>query len=168
MTTHFDVRERLAYLQQEHSGLRLYCLLDGAQYLARTGKQYASNAGAVALFEGTPDAALAFAGPWLIDAASAASELIEEIVAFERASEGVSWLIAYQDREGLAQLLRLYIEAELPDGRRALVRLWDARVLANLAQVLDPDQRRGLFGHIFEWHLLLDRQDRVCVRRGDA
>lgn len=168
MTPHFDVSERLAYLQREHSGLRLYCLLDGAQYLARTGRQYASNAGAVALFEGTPDAALAFAGPWLIDAASAASELIEEMVAFERASDGVSWLIAYQDRDGLAQLLRLHIEAELPGGRRALVRFWDARVLANLTQVLDPDQRRGLFGHIFEWHLLLDRQDRVCVRRGDA
>lgn len=168
MSTHFDVGERLAYLQQEHSGLRLYCLLDGAQYLARTGRQYASNAGAVALFEGTPDAALAFAGPWLIDAASASAELIEEMVVFERASDGVSWLIAYQDRDGLAQLLRLHIEGELPDGRRALVRFWDTRVLANLTRVLDPDQRRGLFGHIFEWHLLLDRQNRVCVRRGDA
>lgn len=140
----------------------------GAQYLARTGRQYTPNAAAVALFDGTPDAALAFAGPWLIDAASAASELIEEMVAFERASDGVSWLIAYQDRDGMAQLLRLHIEAELPDGRRALVRFWDTRVLASLTEVLDPDQRRGLFGHIFEWHLLLDRRDRVCVRRGDA
>lgn len=49
----------------------------------------------------------------------------------------------------------------LPDGRLALVRFWDTRVLANLAHVLDPVQRRELFGHVFEWHLLLDRERRV-------
>lgn len=168
MTKCFDVFQRLEHLRQEHSGLKLYCLVDGAQYLLRTGKRFAPGVGSVALFLGTPDADLAFAGPWLIDAEIAAATQFEDLVALERSTLGVSWLIAYQDMEGLSQLLRVHLEVELPDGGRALVRFWDTRVLANLAQVLDSDQRREFFGHIFEWHLLLNREKRVRVGSGDV
>jgi hypothetical protein len=168
MTSAFDVAVRLEYLRQEHPGLALYCLLDGAQYLARRGKRFAPRSGAVALFMDTPDEALAFAGPWLIETDVAGPELVQELIAFERAGYGVSWLIAYQDLRGLAQILRLHLEAALPDGRQALVRFWDTRVLANLAEVLDAEQRRDFFGHIVEWHLMLNREQRVMIGRRDV
>lgn len=164
----FDVYDRLVSLREEFPALKLYCLVDGAQYLQRIGKHFAASANAVALFQGTPDAALAFAGPWLIDVGVDGEARVAELVELERASHGISWLIAYQDLEGLSQLLRLHLEVELPDGRRALVRFWDTRVLASLAQVLDRVQRREFFGHVFEWHLLLDRERRVRVGRGDV
>lgn len=164
----FDVSERLVHLQQEYPGLKLYGLLDGAQYLERTGMRFNPQQGAEALFWETQDAALAFAGPWLLDAASVDAGLLQELVGFERGTYGVSWLIAHQDLCGLAQLLRLNLETELPDGRTALVRFWDPRVLAGLAEVLTPEQRQGFFGHIFEWHLLLNREHRVRIGRLDA
>lgn len=163
----FDVFDRLDGLRDKFPGLILYCLVDGAQYLQRIGKQFTPSNGAVALFQGTPDAALAFAGPWLIEVGAVEATRVDELVEFERTSHGISWLITYQNLEGLSQLLRLFLDVELPDGRRALVRFWDTRVLANLAQVLDPIQRRELFGHVFEWHLLLDRERRVRLGRSD-
>lgn len=159
----FDVLERLQYLRQEYPGLALYALLDGAQYLEQTGKRFSARQGAIALFSETADAALAFAGPWLIDAEAAGTELMEQLAGFERTAYGVSWLIAHQDIQALAQILRLHLETELPDGRRALLRFWDPRVLAGLAEILGPEQRREFFGYIFEWHLLLDREKRVQI-----
>lgn len=164
----FDVWDRLEYLRQEHPNLMLYALLDGAQYLEHTGTRVAPRPEAIALFEGTADSALAFAGPWLFDAGAMESEQIAELVDFERTTYGVSWLIAYQDLQGLAQLLQLQMEAELPDGRKALLRFWDARVLAGLPKILNVDQRRAFFGHVCEWHLLLNRTTRVRVGRGDV
>lgn len=166
--TSFDVSDRLQYLRQEHVGLSLYGLLDGAQYHEQTGKRFSPRLGATALFAGTADAALAFAGPWLIDAETAIPELIEELVGFERKADGVSWLIAHQDLNGLAQMLRLHLETELPDGRRALLRFWDPRILASLVKIFTPEQRREFFGHIFEWHLLLDREKRVRIGGRDV
>ncbi|MGW8391617.1 DUF4123 domain-containing protein [Pseudoduganella sp. HUAS MS19] len=168
MIAPLDVSDRLEHLQLEYPGLKLYGLLDGAQYLERTGKRFNAQPGAEALFWETPDAALAFAGPWLLDTASADSALLQELVGLERSTYGVSWLIAYQDLRGLAQLLRLNLETELPDGRTALVRFWDPRVLAGLAEVLTPEQRQEFCGHIFEWHLLLNREQRVRIGRQGA
>ncbi|WP_090435943.1 DUF4123 domain-containing protein [Duganella sp. CF458] len=164
----FDVLNRLHYLQQEHPALGLYGLLDGAQYLEQTGKRFSPNQCAIALFSETVDAPLAFAGPWLIDAGAADNELIEELVGFECKSYGVSWLIAHQDMQALAQILRLRLETELPDGRRALLRFWDPRILASLVKIFTPEQRREFFGYIFEWHLLLDREKRVRIGSRDV
>jgi len=47
--------------------------------------------------------------------------------------------------QGLAQLLQLQINARIPDGRNALVRFWDLRVLTGLVDVLNPRQREIFF-----------------------
>ena len=41
----------------------------------------------------------------------------------------------------LGQLLQLRLDVNLPDGRSALLRFWDPRVLVNLARTLDGAQR---------------------------
>lgn len=149
---------RLAQLHESHPALRLYALVDGAQYSAQFGKSLMAHAGLYPLFAGTPDAALAHAGPWLVDVELADSALIAVLAALEHTAPAVTWLIAQQDLDGLAQLLQLRLDTELPDGRTALLRFWDPRVLFNLAELLDPAQRETFFAHIQEWHLMHNGQ----------
>ena len=52
--------------------------------------------------------------------------------------------------------MQLRLDLRLPDGREALLRFWDPRVLVGLMQVLDEAQRLDFFAHIEEWHLLQD------------
>jgi hypothetical protein len=119
------------------------------------------------LFADTPDAALCHAGPWLVDAARVEAPFVDELTTLEREVPSLTWLISSQDLDGLAQLLQLRLDVRLPDGRSALLRFWDPRVLANLAQTLDGVQREEFFGHIHEWHLLHEGR-RVWIGRQHA
>lgn len=163
----FDVWKRAVQLREDLPGLKLYGLLDGAQYLAQTGTRFGGQSGTCALFDGTTDTDLAFAGPWLIDVEAVESDLVNLMIELERSAPAVTWLIALQDLLGLAQILRLHLDTELPDGRTALLRFWDPRVLVDLAEILDPYQRQLLFGHLREWHLL-NRGKRVRIGRHNA
>ena len=163
----FDVQQRHMLLARTHRALRLYALVDGVQYTRYFETPLTPLAGRRALFHGTDDAALAHAGPWLIDAEHAGSEQLAGLVELERAAPAVTWLIAPQDLEGLAQLLSLRLDMRLPDGRSALVRFWDPRVLANLAELLDGNQREEFFAHIHEWHMLHNGQ-RAWIGRNHA
>ncbi len=167
MKTQPDIVTRFAHLKLGSGALRLYALVDGVQYRAHSGEDFRAREGLVSLFVGTPDAALAHAGPWLIDAEQVGTALVDALATLERAAPAVSWLIAPQTLDGLAQLLQLNLDTELPDGRTALLRFWDPRVLANLAGVLDSAQRLTFFAHIYEWHLLHKGQ-RVCIARQHA
>lgn len=158
---------RLAQLQQGVGALRLYALVDGVQYRAQCGEPCTAREGFHSLFAGTPDAALAHAGPWLIDAEQVGATVVDTLAAMEHAAPSVTWLIAPQTLEGLAQLLQLNLDTELRDGRTALLRFWDPRVLVNLAEVLEPAQREKFFTHIHEWHLLHKGQ-RVWIGRQHA
>jgi hypothetical protein len=70
----------------------------------------------------------------------------------------------WEQRRDTLSVLRLYA---LPDGRSALLRFWDPRVLVNLARTLDGAQREEFFGHIHEWHLL-DAGRRMWIGRQHA
>lgn len=147
--------------------MRLYALVDGVQYRSQCGESLSEEDGILSLFSGTTDAALAHAGPWLVDVEQIGSPMMDKLRAVEEASPGVSWLIVQQTVDGLAQLLQLKLDAELPDGRTALIRFWDPRVLVSLAEVLNPTQREAFFGHIHEW-LLLHEGRRVRIGRDNA
>ena len=158
---------RFAQLQQSSGALRLYALVDGVQFRAQFGEPCTTKEGFRSLFAGTADEALAHAGPWLIDIGQVGSALVDGLHVLEQASPAVTWLIAQQTLEGLAQLLQLNLNTELPDGRTALLRFWDPRVLITLADVLEPSQRETFFAHIHEWHLLSKGQ-RVWIGRRHA
>lgn len=149
-----DVVERLAQLRQETDALRLYALIDGAQYQTQRGERLVSKPGFYSLFEGTQDAALAHAGPWLVDVEHLDETFLTDIAALEQEAPAVSWMIASQSLQGLAQLLQLNLDTRMPDGRTALLRFWDPRVLVSLSEVLSSEQRQTFFGHFHEWHLL--------------
>lgn len=163
----FDVQKRLAHLHTAMPEVRLYALVDGVQYQARFHKPLVAADGFFPLFAGTPDAALSHAGPWLVDIAAGGEIVADDLVALEHELPSLSWLIASLDLVGLAQLLQLRLDARLPDGRSAMLRFWDPRVLAVLAQTLDEAQRGEFFNHIHEWHLLLDGR-RATIGRTNA
>jgi uncharacterized protein DUF4123 len=167
MITTFDVAQRHAQLCERMSALRLYALVDGAQYQQHRTAMLTPQPGMRALFAGTQDAPLAHAGPWLIDTSQVQPGLVAEFVGLELQAPAVTWLIAPLDLEGLAQLLQLHLDLRLPDGRMALLRFWDPRVLATLAGILNAEQRESFFGHIHEWHLLHNGQ-RAWIGRHHA
>jgi hypothetical protein len=163
----FDVLSRFLGLAEKRRELRLYALLDGLQYEEHTGQQLQRAAGTNhALFDDTDDAPLAHAGPWLCEVPQHPQH-IDAFAALERERPAVSWLITAMDLEGLTQCLRLKLNAELPDGRRALVRFYDPRVLGHLFTVMDAPQRAQFFHLIDEWHFLHNGQ-RVWMGRSDA
>ena len=165
--TMLDVKSRWEQLRETMPAMQLYALVDGVQYQTQLCKRLQRGNGLFPLFVGTPDAALAHAGPWLVDVSLVDESLITELATLERDTPSLTWLIAPQDLEGLGQMLQLRLDVCLPDGRTALLRFWDPRVLVKLARTLDGPQREYFFSHIHEWHLLHEGQ-RVWIGRQHA
>jgi hypothetical protein len=151
-----DIVERFLALQQADALVRLYALVDGFQYEQHTGERlhYQRNINRP-IFMGTEDEPLAHAGPWLIDTSRAPDQL-QLLNELEQALPSVSWLISPIDLEGLSQLLQLKLDAQLPDGRKVLLRFYDPRVLYNLWQTMNDEQRAEFVHLIDEWHFLHD------------
>lgn len=159
-------QERYQALRSARPHLRLFALVDGLEYKRLHGAPLEAGPGLTALFEGTPDAALAPAGPWLADT-DQEQKLSKQLVETETKAPCVSWLLAEMPLHGLAQLLQLKLDVRLPDGSTALLRFYDPRVLESLALTLTPQQREEFFGHILEWHFMCDGK-RHRIGRPDA
>ncbi|WP_265919677.1 DUF4123 domain-containing protein [Cupriavidus nantongensis] len=148
--------------------LNLYVLVDAALYQQHRERQLEHVPSVVAaLFSGTADEALAHAGPWLVDATQVTEAVLRDLISLETTAPAVTWLFAEADLTGLSQLLQLRLDIKLPDGRTALLRFWDPRVLAALFRLMESDQRAEFFGHIHEWHFL-DEGIRVWIGRQHA
>lgn len=151
MSSGINARERLEAHRASRQYLRLFALVDGLVFEKVHGEPMKRQHGCIALFDGTPDAPLAAAGPWLVDA-ELRPDLGERIQARQGDAPHVSWLLAELTAEGLAQLLQLRLDARAPSGDTVLLRFYDPRVLYGLATTLTPEQREEFFGYIFEWH----------------
>lgn len=157
-----DIIERFQVLRQADAALWLYALVDGFQYEQHTGLRLDHQRGINRpIFLGTEDEPLAHAGPWLIDISKAPDQL-QSLHELEQALPSVSWLISPIDLEGLSQLLQLKLDAQLPDGRKVLLRFYDPRVLGHLMQTMSNEQRAGFVHLIDEWHFIHDGR-RVCI-----
>jgi Domain of unknown function (DUF4123) len=162
-----DVLDRYRQLLQQQTHLRLYALVDGLQYeLANNARIEPDQGYNEALFNGTEDEPLAHAGPWLFDLTYNQIDL-PDLAQLELTNPAVSWLITPLDLPGLADVLRLKLHAELPNGDQALLRFYDPRVLVNLYNVMDAAQKTAFFQFIDEWHFSRNGQ-RVWTGRANA
>lgn len=148
--------DRLATHRQTNKAVQLYAVVDGIQYEEHTGNRLTRDSRSrYALFDGTPDRELAHAGPWLIDPFAALEEeraaLFDTLADLDRSRPAVVWLMTDRLVMLLWRELSQRLEAQTEDGTPALLRWYDPRVLASLAQVLEPDQRETFFG-VGEWH----------------
>jgi hypothetical protein len=132
--------------------VRLYALVDGLLY----GDAFGANAlercsAAIALFDETPDASLADAGPWLIDFEGASTATRQAVLELAAGAAGVSWLTTAYRFESLAKELRERLDVRMPNGGTALLRFYDARVMGDIARVLSLSQRAAFFVPTFDW-----------------
>ncbi len=105
----------------------------------------------MALLDATPDASLADAGPWMFDCERIDSDTQTALARLARSEYGVSWIVsAYQVRQ-LASELRQRLDATLPDGRHAMLRYYDARVMRYLAPALGSSEGTMFFSPTFDW-----------------
>ncbi|WP_253907310.1 DUF4123 domain-containing protein [Herbaspirillum rubrisubalbicans] len=162
-----DIQQRLAQLRSTMPQLKLYALVDGFHYQAHYEQALEEDTHVRGLFLGTVDAHLAPSGPWLLDAESAPADLRSNVAQLERKTPSVSWIISAMDLDGMAATLQARVQVELPDGRLALLRLWDPRALANAARDFDEAQRQYLFEGITEWLFFMDNR-RLRIGRHHA
>lgn len=93
-----DVLDRYSQLRARLPTLNLYALVDGALYQQHQERQLEHVPGVVtALFSGTPDDALAHAGPWLVDAMQATDAVLGDLTSLETTIPAVTWVIAEAD-----------------------------------------------------------------------
>jgi len=148
--TYFAQRQAQATLP-----LRLYALIDALLYAATAAsgddESVERPASAIALFDGTPDASLADAGPWLIDVEQATGDVRQSLFAMGAGAQGVSWLVSAYPFASLADELRARLDARMPDGRTALLRFYDARLMSEIADLLSFTQRIEFFVPTLDW-----------------
>ncbi|WP_186053455.1 DUF4123 domain-containing protein [Burkholderia gladioli] len=138
--------------QQVTIQAHLYALVDGLLLAdAAGGSAPQRSQAAVALFDGTPDASLAEAGPWLLAWEQATSSIRHALSAMAAGPTGVSWLISAYSIGSLADELRRRLDVRLPDGRMALFRFYDARIAADIASLMTFTQRMQFFVPTFDW-----------------
>jgi hypothetical protein len=159
--------DRFRQLAGTRKGMRLFALVDGFQYHQHKEQciEYEPKVNR-ALFQGTDDEALGHAGPWLFDVTENPL-LFNELSELEQAIPSVSWLMTPLELEGLAQVLQLKLHAKLPDGREALVRFYDPRVLGNLFNIMSAEQRTEFAQLVDEWHFIYNGQ-RAWIGRENA
>jgi hypothetical protein len=158
------VAERLDRHAQRFNGpLRALALVDGLQYQQHTGRSLETRESiAEPLLAGTKEAALAHAGPWLIDAANAGDH-VADLRELEQGRPSVIWLIVWRDIEEQAARLRPHLNIRLPNGRLALLRFWDPRVIHALNEAYQGGDERELFRTASEWQYLHEGQRRYIT-----
>ncbi|WP_050865405.1 DUF4123 domain-containing protein, partial [Burkholderia pseudomallei] len=129
---HFEMRR-----QQITLPARLFAVVDALLFAEASDAPPLRRANySIALFDRTPDASLAEHGPWLIDYALAPGPIRRVLAELAAGPVGMSWLISAYPFERLAAELREHLDVRLPDGRTALLRFYDARIMPDIARVM--------------------------------
>jgi hypothetical protein len=153
-----DVLMRHQFLRQHLDDVRLMALVDGLLYEDHLIERLEPRPGVHALFEGGADAALAYAGGWLIEPDLAGRLMQRDLFRLEQKAPAVCWFFTHQKPEALLPQLRQLLSLTLPDGREALLRYYDPRVLVSLLRITRLDPHQNPFAFALEWHLWLDGQ----------
>ncbi|AQH05722.1 hypothetical protein A9R05_42655 (plasmid) [Burkholderia sp. KK1] len=146
--------ERYVAQRQAQASLpvKLYALFDALLY-ARVPNTtpLERSAACVALFDRTPDASLADAGPWVVDLDATTATMQRALRGLADSADGISWLISAYPLPSLAEELRERLDVRMPDGRMALLRFYDARIIGGIASMLSFTQRVEFFVPTFDW-----------------
>ncbi|WP_332112532.1 DUF4123 domain-containing protein [Burkholderia sp. IMCC1007] len=139
--------------------MRLFALIDGLLYseVAGTAPKRVDGS-AMALLDATPDASLADAGPWLFDVERAGTDAGSTLTKLAQSEYGVNWIVSAYQPIQLASELRDRLDATLPDGRSAMLRYYDARVMRHFAPALSSTELPMFFSPMFDWLIEIDGQ----------
>lgn len=148
-----QVEEYLATRQQQTPyPLRLYGLVDGLLYAEIAADQTLfRSTSCVALFDRTPDEALANAGPWLLDYTGDRNSHGASLQRLADSAMGCLWIVSGYALDDLAAALRTRLNVRMPNGSTALLRYYDARITQDIAALLSPAQRAAFFAPAQDW-----------------
>lgn len=136
--------------------LSLFALVDGLQFERYFGQELENQKDSILpLFNKYPDSRIDFAGPWLLDVHKNMA-LRGKLLELEQQLPSVSWLLSTQALQELFSHIQRYMNAELSDGRVALLRLQDPRVQVRLGEQLDEHQHWQIIQNITEWFSTVD------------
>lgn len=151
-----------------HSDCSLYALVDGLQFERHLGYEIETrNDVSYPFFDTYPDSKIAFAGPWLFRL-NYSEEYRGKLAELETKCPSVSWLLSPLTPESLLLRFKEFSTIELPNGKCALFRIYDPRVLKNLGSWLEisdcfrliQDVRRWVFmanDEVFDLKVEVDR-----------
>lgn len=149
---HFEMRRQQITLPS-----RLFAMVDALLFAEASDAPPLRRANySIALFDRTPDASLAEHGPWLIDYALAPGPIRRVLAELAAGPVGMSWLISAYPFDRLAAELREHLDVRLPDGRTALLRFYDARIMPDIARVMSDAQRSHFFVATYDWLVEID------------
>lgn len=163
-----DVIARYLRLREVRPGLQLMVLVDGLPYEEHFIERLAPRPGVHALFQGGPEAPLAYAGGWLIEPFVSGPLMTRDLIGLEPKAPSVCWFLTLHPPAELLPHLRRLLSVTSPDGRDALLRYYDPRVLNSLLRVTrlteppapaqQPAPLSAVHPFVFalEWHLWLD------------
>ena len=147
------------YIMREwlyHSDCSLYALVDGLQFERHFRYELeTSNYECYPFFDTYPDSKIAFAGPWIFKLNS--SEVYRaKLAELETKYPSVSWLLSPLDPETLLLRFKNFSTIELPNGKCALFRFYDPRVLKNLTFWLGVSDCFRLIQDMRNWVFTVD------------
>ena len=138
----------------------LFALVDGLQYERHFGDEIQHEQGvAEPILNSWPDARLAFAGPWLFRLNNSVIYR-DKLKQLAEAVPSVSWIISSESIESLIDHFKVFLNLQLPDGRCALFRFYDPRVLAEIEFLLDEAHYVQLINRTREWVFQVDGEMR--------
>jgi len=141
-----------ARLKQTNFPLRLYGLVDALLHdEVLPTHPLSRSSSCIALFDGTPDEALAHAGPWLLDCSADANPHIAALQRLAESELGCTWIVSSYAMDDLAEALRARLNVRMPSGATALLRYYDARLANDIAALLTPEQRAAFFAPVQDW-----------------
>ncbi|MCP9269522.1 DUF4123 domain-containing protein [Xenorhabdus sp. XENO-1] len=152
-------QERWLEYQKAHPDMKRYALVDGLQYERLFDEELTYIVGLNnPLFRKHPDAAIAFAGPWLFDITQATA-WAEKFLKLEKTFPAVSWLYTTQSLDALTRHFEPYLNVQLESGETALLRFYDPRILHQIRNIFSPEQLAAFTDGINEWAYSFESND---------
>ena len=149
-----DIQARLDTLRQALPGVAAFAVVDGAQFELTTGERLRTAPGLHPVFFRTPEQKVFFAGPWLVEPTLVPldhARALHDCPALEQQAPVLSWIVSALDLPTLLDALRERLNVELADGRVALLRYWDPRVLFPAVATMSQAQRDDFLAPVVEW-----------------
>lgn len=142
-----------------YPGHRFFALIDLAPHeglLKKLVRANDSGARWKSLFDGTPEESLLDGAPILVELSTQPRHkaLLRVLLSAESASPSVTWICCRLSLEDLFLHLQPFIDADMPNGRKALFRFYDPRILSAIRDGLGSDPLgKALFTPTSEWWL---------------
>lgn len=146
-------------IQSESDKIKIYALVDGAQYDRFCKIELFKRNGVMPLFDSWEDRRVAFAGPWLLDFECIDNDLFFTLSNLELKYPSVSWILSSLSFNYLFIHLKNNLEVIMPNNQVAMLRYYDPRIFIFLSEILTNAQLGVFLTSIIKWGCKYNGED---------